>query len=436
MSNTITNTDFKFTGLKNIYRGKVREVYTLENEVLVMIASDRISAFDHILPKGIPYKGQVLNQVATMFLDATRDIVPNWLLGTPDPSVAVGHACEPIRVEMVIRGYLAGHSAREYALGKRSLCGVTLPEGLKENDIDFDITDYNAQVEIFWGHPPYEFSNSKMYKIGYTAWESTGFKPHWLESMEDVDEIWTPSTWLSEHFAKETGKPVFTYSHGVDPEWKPIRRYRPADHEPFRFLHIGEPQFRKNGQLVVEAFGELFGNNPNYQLVMKTAGINTTRIYNSQGSIIGSPESVYKNIVFVETILDKDQLIRLHNRSHALLYPTSGEGFGFHPLEAAASGMPTISTTNWCDYKEFISVGIDAPLVDSPWQELHPGKMFHPTKDQIKEAMIDMVENYEKHSKDAFKNSFSVHDKWNWKVQNKKAAERLKDIYFSRILNQ
>ncbi|MFA9212095.1 MAG: phosphoribosylaminoimidazolesuccinocarboxamide synthase [Moraxellaceae bacterium] len=134
MSNTITNTDFKFTGLKNIYRGKVREVYTLENDVLVMIASDRISAFDHILPKGIPYKGQVLNQVATMFLDATRDIVPNWLIGTPDPSVAVGHACEPIRVEMVIRGYLAGHSAREYALGKRTLCGVTLPEGLKEND--------------------------------------------------------------------------------------------------------------------------------------------------------------------------------------------------------------------------------------------------------------------------------------------------------------
>jgi phosphoribosylaminoimidazole-succinocarboxamide synthase len=134
MTNTITNTDFKFTGLKNSYRGKVREVYTLKNDVLVMIASDRISAFDHILPKGIPYKGQVLNQVATMFLNATRDIVPNWLIGTPDPSVAVGHACEPIRVEMVIRGYLAGHSAREYALGKRTLCGVNLPEGLKEND--------------------------------------------------------------------------------------------------------------------------------------------------------------------------------------------------------------------------------------------------------------------------------------------------------------
>jgi phosphoribosylaminoimidazole-succinocarboxamide synthase len=117
-----------------VYKGKVRDVYTLENELLVMVASDRISAFDHILPKGIPCKGQVLNQVATMFLEATRDIVPNWLVATPDPSVAVGYACEPIRVEMVIRGYLAGHSAREYAAGKRVLCGVKLPEGMKEND--------------------------------------------------------------------------------------------------------------------------------------------------------------------------------------------------------------------------------------------------------------------------------------------------------------
>jgi phosphoribosylaminoimidazole-succinocarboxamide synthase len=134
MSETITSTNFKFPGQKAIYRGKVREVYTLENDLLVMVASDRISAFDHILPKGIPYKGQVLNQVATMFLNATRDIVPNWLIGTPDPAVAIGYACEPIRVEMVIRGYLAGHAAREYANGKRELCGVAMPDGMKEND--------------------------------------------------------------------------------------------------------------------------------------------------------------------------------------------------------------------------------------------------------------------------------------------------------------
>lgn len=134
MSNAITKSTFHFKGQKSVYNGKVRDVYTLDNGLLVMVASDRISAFDHILPKGIPHKGQVLNQVATMFLNATKDIVPNWLIGTPDPCVAVGYACEPIRVEMVIRGYLAGHSAREYNAGKRMLCGVTLPEGMKEND--------------------------------------------------------------------------------------------------------------------------------------------------------------------------------------------------------------------------------------------------------------------------------------------------------------
>jgi phosphoribosylaminoimidazole-succinocarboxamide synthase len=134
MKNTIQTSDFVFPGQTEVYKGKVRDVYTLNNGLVVMVASDRISAFDHILPKGIPFKGQVLNQIATMFLEATKDIVPNWLIASPDPAVSVGLKCEPIRVEMVIRGYLAGHSAREYKLGKRSLCGVELPEGLKEND--------------------------------------------------------------------------------------------------------------------------------------------------------------------------------------------------------------------------------------------------------------------------------------------------------------
>jgi phosphoribosylaminoimidazole-succinocarboxamide synthase len=130
----LTNSSFNFTGQKSVYNGKVRDVYHLNDRRLVMVASDRISAFDHVLPKGIPYKGQVLNQVATMFLKATEDIVPNWLEATPDANVAVGMACEPIRVEMVIRGYLAGHAAREYKLGKRLLCGVEMPEGMREND--------------------------------------------------------------------------------------------------------------------------------------------------------------------------------------------------------------------------------------------------------------------------------------------------------------
>ena len=126
MNQAITNSEFHFKGQKSVYNGKVRDVYTLDNGLLVMVASDRISAFDHVLPKGIPFKGQVLNQVATMFLESTRDICPNWLVATPDPSVAVGYACDPIRVEMVIRGYMSGHAAREYKAGKRMLCGVSM----------------------------------------------------------------------------------------------------------------------------------------------------------------------------------------------------------------------------------------------------------------------------------------------------------------------
>jgi phosphoribosylaminoimidazole-succinocarboxamide synthase len=132
--NTITSTQFHFTGQKSVYRGKVREVYNINDDLLVMIATDRLSAFDVVMPKGIPYKGQILNQIATRFMQLTEDIVPNWLIATPDPNVAVGHLCTPFKVEMVIRGYLSGHAAREYAAGQRVLCGVTMPEGLKEND--------------------------------------------------------------------------------------------------------------------------------------------------------------------------------------------------------------------------------------------------------------------------------------------------------------
>ena len=134
MSNTIIKTDFNFPGQKSVYHGKVRSVYTLANNQLLMVATDRLSAFDVVMPKGIPFKGQILNQIATKMMLDTQDLVPNWLRATPDPNVAIGEACTPFKVEMVIRGYMAGHAAREYKAGKRMLCGVEMPEGMKEND--------------------------------------------------------------------------------------------------------------------------------------------------------------------------------------------------------------------------------------------------------------------------------------------------------------
>ncbi|MGB5480524.1 MAG: phosphoribosylaminoimidazolesuccinocarboxamide synthase, partial [Eudoraea sp.] len=134
MGETLMTTNFNFPNQISIYKGKVREVYRLKSDLMIMIATDRLSAFDVVMPKGIPYKGQILNQIATKMMKATSDIVPNWLLATPDPNVAIGQACEPFKVEMVIRGYLSGHAAREYKAGKRTLCGVPMPDGMIEND--------------------------------------------------------------------------------------------------------------------------------------------------------------------------------------------------------------------------------------------------------------------------------------------------------------
>jgi len=133
MEKAIVRTDFNFPGQTGVYHGKVRDVYNIKNEFLAMVVSDRISAFDVVLPKGIPYKGQVLNQIASKFLDATSDIVPNWKIATPDPMVTIGHMCEPFKVEMVVRGYLTGHAWREYKAGKRSICGEPMPDGMKEH---------------------------------------------------------------------------------------------------------------------------------------------------------------------------------------------------------------------------------------------------------------------------------------------------------------
>ena len=152
MSQTITDTNFEFPRQTNLYKGKVREVYNINKDLLVMVATDRLSAFDVVMPKGIPYKGQILNQIATKMMAATADIVPNWLMATPDPNVAVGHSCEPFKVEMVIRGYMSGHAAREYSDGKRLLCGVPMPEGLKENQQSVEFSNFALPNKMTIGY--------------------------------------------------------------------------------------------------------------------------------------------------------------------------------------------------------------------------------------------------------------------------------------------
>lgn len=151
MAATLTSTDFEFKGQKSLYHGKVRDVYDIDDKYLVMVATDRISAFDVILPKGIPFKGQVLNQIAAYFLDATSDIVPNWKIDVPDPMVTIGTKCEPLKIEMIVRGYLAGSAWRDYKAGNREICGVRLPEGMKENQ-KFDTPILTPTTKADAGH--------------------------------------------------------------------------------------------------------------------------------------------------------------------------------------------------------------------------------------------------------------------------------------------
>jgi phosphoribosylaminoimidazole-succinocarboxamide synthase len=170
MSSTIIKTNFNFPGQKKVYHGKVRSVYTLENNLLLMVATDRLSAFDVVMPKGIPYKGQILNQIATKMMRDTQDLVPNWLIATPDPNVAIGEACNPYKVEMVIRGYMSGHAAREYKAGKRILCGVEMPEGMKEND-KFPEPIITPATKAEMGDHDEDISREEILKRGIVAQE-------------------------------------------------------------------------------------------------------------------------------------------------------------------------------------------------------------------------------------------------------------------------
>lgn len=169
MEKAIVRTDYVFPGQTGVYHGKVRDVYNINNKMLVMVVTDRISAFDVILPEGIPYKGQVLNQIASKFLDATRDIVPSWKISSPDPMVTVGHLCEPFKVEMVVRGYLTGHAWREYKSGKRTLCGEPMPEGMKEHQ-RFTKPIITPTTKAVEGHDE-DISRDEIIKLGLVSRE-------------------------------------------------------------------------------------------------------------------------------------------------------------------------------------------------------------------------------------------------------------------------
>lgn len=266
---------------------------------------------------------------------------------------------------------------------------------------------------------------SSQYSIAYMPWESTELWPHWVEPLKNVNDLWTTSQWSKRNLEKSLDRPVFVYEHGIPPFCTPQKRKRG---DVIRFLHVGEPAVRKGGQDVIDSFAKLFGNNPKYQLVVKCSGISSTRIYDSEGNSIGTPPSIYKNIIIIEDYFEEHMLMDLYKKCDIFLYPSYGEGFGFNAAYAIAMGMPTICTAEWAPYKDYITAPLDGNYVNTPWPKFHPGQMVEPDFSQMEEYMIDISENYDKYLKQSWNNAIGIHERFDWQRVSEKPINRLKKI--------
>ena len=302
-------------------------------------------------------------------------------------------------------------------------------EEFKKNDIECLIGSPQAKIGISFVQPDQYAFGRKQYRIGYTPWESTGIFESWAKPLQSgIDELWTTSPWCGEMFKEHTDKPIFVYQHGVEDDWIPLKRTISPE-RPFRFLHVGEPAYRKDAQMVVRAFVQLFGNNPNYELILKCSNINTTTIQDpTNGKINGSPGAFYPNIKTIESFISNEQMNGLYDLCDAFVYPSWGEGFGFNPLQAMAKGLPTICTSAWASYARYITAPLNSERASSHWPTIHPGDMYRPNYEQLVHYMKDLTENYETYSELAYKNSFLVHKDYSWEKVTKPAILRLEEI--------
>lgn len=308
-------------------------------------------------------------------------------------------------------------------------------KSLKHLGVEVEIEAKYADIELSFADPGnYVFNDPSSYKIGYTAWESTDMNSTFKENMLQLDELWATSPWV-ENVYKELypNKPTFVYRHGIHPSWKP--RLRKEAGKPFTFLHHGEPYSRKDGQLVVDCFLELFNGNPDYRLVMKCTKINTTRVHHKDGWT-SSPSALHDNIVEISGMLTPEQMVGLYDQCDVFVYPSWGEGFGLQPLQALAIGMPVISTHDWADYADYITWKTNSRWTVSPWQDKHQGYMMKPEKQQLKKQMQEAVNNYNDVLQETFRNAFDIHREYDWIEVTKPAVARLKQIYANILLEK
>jgi glycosyltransferase involved in cell wall biosynthesis len=286
-----------------------------------------------------------------------------------------------------------------------------------------------AEIQINFTQPQHFKLHKGQYQIGYTPWESTSMDPSWIPRFNACDEVWATSDWVADVFKKNgVTKPIYVYPHGIESFWKPRKRIK-RENEPLKFLHIGEPSPRKDGQLVVETFGKLFGNNPDYQLTLKCHHSNTTRLYNQYGDLVG-PDKIYSNIKIITDEYSEEDLVRLYYSHHVLLYPTWGEGFGFIPAQGLATGMPVISTYDWAHYEKFLGpLKLMSKLSDETLPKSvgdpYIGKMYKPNQKHLEHLMYEFAMNYKAYFGYYYAQAPKVHEEYNWDQLTKNAFDHL-----------
>lgn len=293
--------------------------------------------------------------------------------------------------------------------------------------------DPKADIQICFTQPHHFKFHRNQYQIGYTPWESTSMRKDWVDIFNQCDEVWATSDWVAEVF-KDNGvtKPIYVYPHGIEEIWKPKRRVH-QEGKVFKFLHIGEPSPRKDGQMAVEVFAKLFGNNPDYQLTVKAHGMSTIRLYDKHNQLV-NPDAIYNNIKIIHEEYEESELVNLYHQHHVLLYPTWGEGFGFIPLQGLATGMPVITTYDWAHYKKYIGpLKLKSTLTEETLPKAvgdgHIGKMFKPDRLDLEDKMVDAVMNFKAYSGYYFAQSTKIHNEYNWDKLTNKAFKHLEEKF-------
>jgi len=274
------------------------------------------------------------------------------------------------------------------------------------------LEDPTALVQLSFVQPEYYFFYENQYKIGYTPWESTELPDTWLPEINNLDEFWTTSPWCADVFRNNgVSVPIKVYEHGIEEFWTPQLR------EPdtrIRFLHIGEPASRKGGQTTVNAFRKAFGNRSDVSLTIKAHDVNTTRLYDHYGSILG-PITSAPNIKLITEEVSQEELLSLYHMHDVLVYPSWGEGFGFIPLQGLATGMPVICTAAWAAYSDYLlDLGIDSRPANSRWPKEHPGKMCEPSTDHLVTLMRTVADNYTHYANMFYAQAPAVHETYDW----------------------